>query len=125
MLKVDDNLIELVENLRNNGVDNNVFQVIANLVLPKLKDSVAKAYSVHSPSFDSECGDYVIPFSNFQEFRDEYLSRSAQDKPKWFDSVVPKYSQHTNTEYVYDVTDEYLKYIVDLTTLDILDVVEQ
>lgn len=122
-MKIDDNFIGLVQALKSNGCSDDVFETIANFVMPRLKNAIERVYSPASSSFDTECGDYVIEFTDFQEFRDEFLSRKALDEHHdWYAHVIPKYK--ATADYVYDVTDEYNKYMVDLTALDLLDYVE-
>lgn len=116
-IKIDENFVALVEELKANAVGEEVFNVIRKLVVPKLKNNVIKlVFAKDFANFDQDTSNLrFLVVDNINELAEKYFASNI-DERAWIEDIVT-FEEINDDMTLYDVTEEYIKYVSQLNTL--------
>lgn len=116
-IKIDENFVALVEELKANAVGEEVFNVIRKLVVPKLKNNVIKLmFAKDLANFDQDTSNLrFLVVENINELAEKYFASNI-DERAWIEDIVT-FEEINDDMTLYDVTEEYIKYVSQLNAL--------
>lgn len=116
-IKIDENFVALVEELKANAVGEEVFNVIRKLVVPKLKNNVIKlVFAKDFANLDQDTSNLrFLVVENINELAEKYFASNI-DERAWIEDIVT-FEEINDDMTLYDVTEEYIKYVSQLNVL--------